>query len=494
MRTSVNPKTKWGLLILFLLGLLLVTILFINHRDNQGIYRGGKVTVINPEEFIEHYSIIGIENLHILNENGEDFVRANIVLKGGEIHDISASDIYLPEVKYINGQGGFLIPGLIDTHVHLANSKNDLYLYLANGVTGICEMFGNQTHVKWKEEERNGSVSPAIFVATPKLGRQGGLKPMLRQFYRGQLNYSSRFFAKNAVRKFKSAGFDAIKIGSFMDQEMYDAVLEESEKLGIEVVGHIGHGLSIKSFLESSQSQLSHIDEITKHLEREFGGLDEARLESYVEHVRQNATSIAISLKENHKKISTTFGVTLSRPSQSVNLEGVITKEEVVYVNPAFIRSPDNSGGWKKLKSNFESESILQTRVEAARILTRALAEEKVQLMAGSDGNMYGTVPGFSMHEELEALASCNIANDQLIKMATENGAEFMKVKAGRISTGYEADLILLKENPLLNISNTRSISVVFFGNHILKEDQRKKMLEAIKEANLAERTSISSN
>ncbi len=76
------------------------------------------------------------------------FTERNIVLESGKIRSIDSVSFLRPEINYIDGYGKFLIPGLIDTHVHLENSRNDLYLYLANGVTSVFEMFGTSKHLE----------------------------------------------------------------------------------------------------------------------------------------------------------------------------------------------------------------------------------------------------------------------------------------------------------------------------------------------------------
>ncbi|MBC7862368.1 MAG: amidohydrolase family protein, partial [Bacteroidia bacterium] len=84
-----------------------------------------------------------------------------------------------------------------------------------------------------------------------------------------------------------------------------------------------------------------------------------------------------------------------------------------------------------------------------------------VPLMAGSDSPEWFLVQGFSIHDELETFVKAGLTPFAAIETATKNPASYMNLikQKGTIETGKIADLVLLNENPLENISNTRSIN-----------------------------------
>ncbi len=463
--------------------IILVGMLYgINARDYKTIYRGGAIEVIDPAEYFTPYKLIGLKNVKIYNSENGTFTGANIILNNGVIATILPEDSLASHVEYIDGKEGYLMPGLIDTHVHLANSKNDLYLYLAHGVTGICEMFGNEKHLQWRLEQESGSIGPKMFVATPKIGRLDGIRPFLSRFYRGQVNYPLVNSVRNAVRGFKDAGFDAIKIGSFIDQELFEAVLAESSIQHIKVIGHLGQGVDFDFFLNSSQIQIAHIDEISKHLEIEFGALNNSNLLEYSQFVESRAPDIARKLKEHGKVVSTTLFSSVNRPNQFYYPEKLLGRAEISFVNPQILDS--ESHGWTKSKPTPVQKEILAAKAAVVKTITRALVRQDVPLLPGSDANMFGMIPGVSLHDELKTMAEAGVPIARILNSATRDAAIFMEEKAGKIEPGYDANLILLRKNPLNNISNTESIELLFYDQYYLTKNNMENMLLAITRAN----------
>jgi imidazolonepropionase-like amidohydrolase len=121
----------------------------------------------------------------------------------------------------------------------------------------------------------------------------------------------------------------------------------------------------------------------------------------------------------------------------------------------------------------------------------RLMHDEGVGVLAGTD---FGTVliyPGFSLHDELEALVKeGGLTPFQALQSATKNPASFfnMQNEIGTIETGKIADLVILTANPLENISNTKKIdSVILNGKYLSQKDLQgllKTAREQIQEEN----------
>jgi imidazolonepropionase-like amidohydrolase len=122
--------------------------------------------------------------------------------------------------------------------------------------------------------------------------------------------------------------------------------------------------------------------------------------------------------------------------------------------------------------------------VEAVHILTKALADNKVTIMAGTDANVSTMVPGFSLHNELESLSKSGMTNSQVLYSATVAPSNWMKTKTGKIKPGYNSDMILLSANPLENIKNTKAVERVFFAKYMIDKIQIAAILKAILKAN----------
>src|SRR5690606_40384883 len=122
---------------------------------------------------------------------------------------------------------------------------------------------------------------------------------------------------------------------------------------------------------------------------------------------------------------------------------------------------------------NGASDNLLnyyQKQADFHKLIVKAFKEHNVPMVAGTDAGMSGVVWGFSLHDELKFLVEAGLTNEEALASATRLGAEWLEIgdKIGTIEIGKYADLILLDENPLENISNTRKISGVFVNVHCL--------------------------
>jgi uncharacterized FAD-dependent dehydrogenase len=91
----------------------------------------------------------------------------------------------------------------------LKKSKNDLLLYLANGVTQIGEMTGMSQHFDYIEEANKHGVGPQMFIASPKVNSRTDIGTMFRsQFEKRHKSFKTLEQAKQAVIQFKALGIE----------------------------------------------------------------------------------------------------------------------------------------------------------------------------------------------------------------------------------------------------------------------------------------------
>lgn len=93
------------------------------------------------------------------------------------------------------------------------------------------------------------------------------------------------------------------------------------------------------------------------------------------------------------------------------------------------------------------------------------LHKQGFNLVVGTDTGNEFVFPGLSVHEELELLEK-GFPRLQLVRMATRNAAEMLGVlgELGTLEVGKYADMVLLAQDPLEDIRNTRSILAVYQG------------------------------
>ena len=95
--------------------------------------------------------------------------------------------------------------------------------------------------------------------------------------------------------------------------------------------------------------------------------------------------------------------------------------------------------------------------------LVREMQRRGVPIGAGTDTPIGQAIPGYSLHTELERLVDAGLTPQEALESATIQPAIFFREQGrrGEIQAGMEADLVLLRKNPLEDIRNTRSIAAV---------------------------------
>ena len=121
------------------------------------------------------------------------------------------------------------------------------------------------------------------------------------------------------------------------------------------------------------------------------------------------------------------------------------------------------------------SESTAQKEARGAALgqffrAVVAMRRAGVRLLAGSD--MAGAFWPTDVHEELRLFAEAGLSPAETLAIATHDAAAFLGMNdAGSIRKGQNADLVLLRRNPLEDIRNTRSVAAVILrGKHFTAE------------------------
>jgi hypothetical protein len=102
-----------------------------------------------------------------------------------------------------------------------------------------------------------------------------------------------------------------------------------------------------------------------------------------------------------------------------------------------------------------------------------------VRFLAGTDITIPYTYPGFSLHDELELFVAAGLTPMQALETATTNPAELLGLKNrwGQVAPGFTANLLLLKADPLADISNTRKISAIVVDGKLVDRSELDRLL-----------------
>ena len=125
-----------------------------------------------------------------------------------------------------------------------------------------------------------------------------------------------------------------------------------------------------------------------------------------------------------------------------------------------------------------------RTFLELRKRLIGAAFRAGVPVLLGSDSPQIFNVPGFSIHHELQAMAEAGLTPFEAIATGTSAPAEFYGQDDlwGSIAPGRSADLIVLRDDPLLDIGSTRSIDAVMVRGRYLSRAELDERLKDIRE------------
>lgn len=499
------PRKNTRLARWFVTPIVLVTLLGLALVKSH-VYRvyGGYVDRVDHTQFATETELIAITNVSVLAPDGESMLaNRTVVVDDGEILSIS-QDMTAPEgARVVDGRARFLIPGLIDSHVHLRKQPNDLLLYVANGVTYVRDLAGSPGDLALREEVENGRIAPRIYVASPLLFSAGPVKGWANSFIGPRQNVGNAKRAPRVVQSLADQGYDALKTYANIDMDSYRAINAAAARLGLHTVGHLPFDATLDELAVTQQRELAHIEEIIKPLQKEYAALGrDDYAEKFPSFVSARADEIIDDLLAKDITVNSTLWLSEVIGDQAFRLEESLRTLPLEYANPAMVEGSPyvKTVGWLPGHNEFEQpadtsaemreriEANWAARAEAHRVLFKRMVERNVRIIAGTDATSHLTIAGFSLHAELESLARNGMTTAQALRAATQTPAALMDTDAGIIEVGRRADLVLLSENPLEDINHTTAIDAVVLGGRWLDRERLDAMLEAVKSAHASSR------
>jgi hypothetical protein len=402
-----------------------------------------------------------------------------VLVMGDRITQIGAAgEVTAPEgVHTIDANGQTLIPGLIDAHVHLSDEA-ELAGYIAHGVTGLRNVSGYPFHLPLSKRIREGRILGPDFVTTgPILNSRGPNENPLQQ------TVTTAAEARAAVRDQYNAGYRRVKLYSNLTREAYDAILDEAGELGMRVMGHSPEGkrtagiprekpfkIPWEASLGKGFTTFEHIETLVWHSLR--GELDEDRMREVAAKLAASGEAVTTTLIA-HKRlvlIAETKGAYLDRPGSET-------------INP-LIRLAQR--GDAKYWSQADPSAYEGPRAEFHLKATRLLHEAGVPLIAGSDAGIFAIIPGRSMARELELLVEAGLSPREALASATRISAQILGFEqTGMIAPGYRANLVLLSEDPLANISAVEFPAAVMLRGQWMDRTKLQELREGARNTSL---------
>jgi hypothetical protein len=404
-----------------------------------------------------------------------------VVITGDRISAIGASSTTpLPtDAKVIDATGQFLIPGLWDMHVHWY--RRDMFtLFLANGVTGVRQMFGNSDLLRWREQIARGSlIGPRMVVASPIID---GPEPV----WPNSIAVRTEEDGRKAVRRVKDWGADFVKVYALLPREAYFGIADEAKQQGISFVGHSPYSVSPEEASDTGQKSIEHLTGILMNCSAREKELRDQLVKADTPETRRRVHDTALETYD-HKKAAELFArfiknLTWQCPTLTVLRSGANLREERFRQDGRLKYIP------RQLQQRWAIRITNQSEGDSARAkksfqkdleIVGAMRKAGVSILAGTDTGNPFCFPGFSLHEELALLVVAGLTPIEALRSATLNPANFFGLEKtmGTIEVGKVADLVLLGANPLEDIRNTQRIRAVLSNGRLFDRKALDKML-----------------
>ena len=395
-------------------------------------------------------------------ESGPTYEVRDIVVRDGTF----TSGATAPDAQTIDLGGLYVIPGLAEMHAHVPVPRMDspgyredvLFLWVANGVTRARGMMGHPSHLKLRDAIAAHEVlGPALTISGPSFSG-GSVRDVAA--------------AEQRVRDQKAAGYDFLKIHPGLSAAAFQAVARTANEAGIAFAGHVTGAVGLLDSLKARQQTIDHLDGFVETLvaparlaDRQaswFGAdlvmdVDSDRIPPLIEALTASGAAVVPTetLLEN---VAGDVAASQAREEYAYLPENLRQSYSRAVAGSAREFTPESAARFLSLRKR----------------LIGAAHDAGVPILLGSDSPQIFNTPGFSIHRELAAMVASGLTPYEAIASGSTVPAEFFGEDEtwGSILPGRDADLVVLRHDPLSDIDNTRSIEAVMVrGRYLAREE-----------------------
>jgi imidazolonepropionase-like amidohydrolase len=417
-------------------------------REVMTVAQGGALPAHGPDDTTV------INNVHVVTMNGDRVREAQtVVVKGDRIVSVDRRKVKMPDgTEVIDGTGKYLMPGLAEMHGHIpplsaaAYAGEVLLLYAANGITTVRGMLGHPGQLELREAAVRGDIiSPTLYLAGPSFNGQSIESPEQ---------------AVSKVRQQKKEGWDLLKVHPGLTRDEYDAMARTAREEKIRFGGHVPADVGLLHALEMGQETFDHVDGYVEYLEGDRSSeLDARKLTDVVSRTRKAGAWIV--------------------PTMALweVLQGTLELKDLrAYPELRYVQAQDVEQWTRAYQDRLERAPRERARnIVASRLrILRALNEGGAKILMGTDAPQQFSVPGFSLHRELQWMRKAGMTPAQILASGTRNVGAYFKSsdRFGTVAPGQRADLVLLEANPLADVANVDKIAgVMLRGRWLSRAD-----------------------
>lgn len=401
---------------------------------------------------------IVISNQTLLVENGR-------IIDFGQVETIPVPNDY----HLVKCDGKYIMPGLIDMHVHISDD-GDMLRFLKYGVTTVrhmsdvpwwAKLIGFSNILKLKDKLNKEKIfGPDIYTFGYCLDGKPPVSPMNKKI-------TDTIMARREVIREKKAGYDYLKLYDKLSLNAYSAIINTAKEVSMPVAGHVPESVGLDRALSDHIKSIEHLTGYINNNSADYI-IPENKVDFYLNKTRLSGVYNCPTLVVWENIPPQNGFDSLKKDPDFKYLKWQIRwlwKTALPYYYK--ISYPD--------KSNYTNRMSQITQEFAYRLYLN-----ECPLLIGTDANVIGTYIGYSTLREIELFNKCGIPNYETLKSATVLAAAALgkESEIGTIEKGKKANLILLNENPLENINNIRTLAYVYKNKFLFSKDYIDNLVE----------------
>lgn len=406
-----------------------------------------------------------LSDVTVVNPGSGRLVHHSILVQGNRIAEVSGSRSSSGAPQF---RGRFVLPGLVDMHVHLPPrflpGEVELFnlLFLRHGVTAIREtasLDGSSFEARRRVVDGD-IVGPRIFTCGRGLdGSRTAMRPRVVR---------TRSEGREAVRVLVGEGADCVKVFSGIGIHALAGAKEEAVRQGVPVVGHVPERVR---FADAGLDEVQHLTGVPPahgRLSRSQEFVPDARIDTVtrisrgagIAHTPTLVAFLRMAALADYPGLGATRGSEL--PSYYAGVLWDPARFPVV----RDMTSDDLEG--------------LATRLRWMRRAVERLHDAGVPVFLGTDTPNPFVIPGASAREELRLLVSAGLTLEEAWFAGTRGPGEYLGLELlGSIEAGAPADLAIYREDPTRDLAALESLeAVVADGRLYLREDLDRALVE----------------
>ena len=419
-----------------------------------------------------------------------------VLIDGGRIVDIVSSDSAseIVAIERVDASDHYLIPGLWDFHVHFTFDKRfteamaGLFLYY--GVTQVRDTGALLDDLLPVVETLRsaGAKAPSVWYSGPLLDGRDVVYDGVNFPGLGIANPTPEAARAN-IAEIHAAGASFLKIYEMVTPEVFAAIVDEARARDLPIDGHVPLSMRARDVAPNVQS-LEHLRNYEmdcvsdpelwlsarqaelKNVANEPGNVLRSRL-----HTLQRLTAITNEDPVVCAETTEALKATITVPTLRMNSMDLYVPFERADFDQAMDLIPDSvSQEWREARAALaaSAEPADTTFAEWSLRRTGELHSAGVPIAAGTDTPIGWSIPGYSLHTELEQYVQVGMTPLEALHSATVKPAEFFSLESemGQIKSGFVANAVLLSANPIDDITHTRSIKGVINQGTFLSREQ----------------------